>query len=109
MGRLLLGLIAAFLAAGAVLAVIALWLDPTTSIATLMLVGGVMILGRGTARPKLTLQCGGVVAILLLGAYGLYLCGASLGWCIAAVSTVLGSISAAYLLAMYALTPEDSR
>lgn len=109
MGRVLLGLIAVVLAAGVALATVALWLDPTASTATLMLVGGVMILGRGTARPKLTLQCGGVVGILLLGAYGLYLCGASLGWCIAAVCTVVGLICAAYLLAMYALSPEQSR
>ncbi len=109
MGRVLLGLIAVLLAAGSALAALALWLDPPASAATLMVVGGVTILGRGTARPTLTLVSAGVVSILLLGAYGLYLCGAALGWCIAAVCTVLGLISAAYLLATYALSPKDSR
>jgi len=109
MGRVLLGLVAVLLAAGVALATVALWCDPFVSISTLMLVAGVSIVGNGVARPKWTLESIAVVSILLLGAYGLYLCGASLGWCIASVCTVVGLICAAYLLAMYALSPEQSR
>ena len=107
MGRVLLGLIMAFLAVGAALAAVAVWVDPRTSIATVMLVGGVILLGKGTSPTAATLEHIGIVSVMLLGAYGLFLCGASLGWCIAYVCTALGLITAAYLLATYALSPDD--
>lgn len=107
MGHVLVGLIMAYLAASAALAGAALWVDPFASIATLVVVGVVVILTKGTARPKGTFETIGVVSIILLGAYGLYSCGTPLGWCIAALCTGAGLIIAGYLLAMYALSPED--
>jgi hypothetical protein len=107
MGHVLLGLIMAYLAASAALAGAALWVDPFGSIATLVVIGAVVIVTKGTAHSKSTFETIGVVSIILLGAYGLHLCGAPLGWCIAALCTGVGLIIAGYLLAMYALSPED--